>query len=351
MEKIIEYIAQIVGSISVPEDPDKRRRWYVHLAYLSAVIALIGFLLSSNLETLSLISGTPRSYMGPVIGWGYALLIIGAAASGFCLLQIFLEFGGGATQSGAQPAPASSNAMGPVDQDDELSSALVDELEEVVPRPARPKTPRFVLIATSMRNRIKQEIRAQGRKANTNLGMGVLTAFLGMGFLGWLAFDTSNASNRLAEAIAARAGGEADAPAALSTPHPMLYWGQFGAKVALSVSANIFSLFFLSTYRRNLTEIKYFQNELTNVESHLVALYFAMERKFTDTEKKLLIRLSEVERNFILRRGETTADIQIKDMDTKEISALVGLAAQLARGSSSAPELPKRAARLRKGAA
>jgi hypothetical protein len=180
--------------------------------------------------------------------------------------------------------------------------------------------PRYVRIANAMRSRLRTEIRDQERKATTNLVMGLLTALLGIGFLGWLAYDTSHVfrtARDLAPAVAM---------------NPMAYWGQFAAKAALSISANLFSLFFLSTYRRTLTEIRYFQNELTNAEAHLVALFFSEDWGYADTQKKLLLRLSVEERNILLRRGESTADLELKRLVADEAAAAMALAARIADG-------------------
>jgi hypothetical protein len=187
-----------------------------------------------------------------------------------------------------------------------------------------------------MRSRLRSEIRDQERKATTNLAMGVLTALLGIGFLGWLAHDTSHAF-RWARDLA---------PA--GALNPMAYWGQFAAKAALSISANLFSLFFLSTYRRTLTEIRYFQNELTNAEAHLVALFFSEDRGYADTQKKLLLRLSEEERNILLRRGESTADLELKKLDADEAAAAMALAARIAHGLAPDDKRPARAGARRR---
>ena len=58
----------------------------------------------------------------------------------------------------------------------------------------------------------------------------------------------------------------------------------------------------------------------------------AHSQNYADTEKKLLLKLADVERNFVLKRGETTFDIQVKEIDGRELSALINLAGELARG-------------------
>lgn len=176
-------------------------------------------------------------------------------------------------------------------------------------------------LALEMRQRLTREIRDQGVKANTNLAGGVILAMVAVGFLVWLAFE---------QAVWLQTGGRVylnPKEPQVALP-PMLYWGAFAAKVSLAITANVFSFFFLSTYRRNLSEIKYFQNELTNVESKLLALAVVnggTPKNTPDVIKSLLA----VERNFILKKGETTADISLKQMDSAELGALAELVAKV----------------------
>lgn len=183
--------------------------------------------------------------------------------------------------------------------------------QSAVDLPPKDDRPLAEILTSELRFRLQAEVEAQGRKASTNLAVGGVLALIGAGFLAWLAFEASRASL---------------VPGA-TPPTPMLYWGALLSKVALSTTANIFAFFFLATYRRNLTEVKYFQNELTNVESRAIATAIALDRDGAEIEK-VIGSLLNVERNFILKRGETTADLTIKSLDQTEIQTLVALIAQ-----------------------
>lgn len=102
----------------------------------------------------------------------------------------------------------------------------------------------------------------------------------------------------------------------------LFYTGAFLAKLALSVSSNVFAFFFLSTYRRNLSEIRYFHNELTNIQTRTLAVYVAAEKLLEKPLADALKTLSTTERNFVLKKGETTTDLSVKGMDKDELGAL-----------------------------
>lgn len=72
----------------------------------------------------------------------------------------------------------------------------------------------------------------------------------------------------------------------------------------------VFSYFFLKLYKQNLDDIKYYQNELTNIESKNLALHIA---KQSNNHKLLTVCVEELlstERNFILEKDQTTIEIE-----------------------------------------
>lgn len=81
-------------------------------------------------------------------------------------------------------------------------------------------------------------------------------------------------------------------------------------RVLLVVFVEVFAYFFLSLYKSGLSEIKYFQNELTNIESKLAAVEFSYITKNEEGIKLAVESLSKTERNFILEKGQTTVDLE-----------------------------------------
>src|SRR4051794_40650890 len=70
------------------------------------------------------------------------------------------------------------------------------------------------------------------------------------------------------------------------------------------IFVDIFSYFFLNLYRHSIFEIKYFQNELTNLDARLVALEGSLIIGDEKTVAKLCEALAKTERNFVLKKGE-----------------------------------------------
>lgn len=72
----------------------------------------------------------------------------------------------------------------------------------------------------------------------------------------------------------------------------------------------VFAYFFLRLYKQNLDDIKYYQNELTNIESKNLALQIA---KQSNNHKLLTLCVEEflsTERNFILEKDQSTIEIE-----------------------------------------
>lgn len=80
------------------------------------------------------------------------------------------------------------------------------------------------------------------------------------------------------------------------------------AKLLVSLTFQAIGFFFLVMYRSGLSEIKYYENEMTNVEMKSGALVAALMAGIPDSVQKSLEVMATTERNFLLKRGETTVD-------------------------------------------
>lgn len=72
----------------------------------------------------------------------------------------------------------------------------------------------------------------------------------------------------------------------------------------------VFSYFFLKLYKQNLDDIKYYQNELTNIESKNLAVQIS---KQSNNHKLLTLCVEEflsTERNFVLEKDQSTIEIE-----------------------------------------
>lgn len=78
----------------------------------------------------------------------------------------------------------------------------------------------------------------------------------------------------------------------------------------------LFSYFFLNLYKNSLDEIKYYQNEITNLESKHLALRVAKSMNNHKMMSIILEELVKTERNFILEKDQTTIELEKKRIDS-----------------------------------
>lgn len=153
--------------------------------------------------------------------------------------------------------------------------------------------------------RLSSEIAALSRRGNLNLVLGILTTITGLGVLAYYVFHTQVAAN-----------------------DPWLFTCQFVPRLTLVLFIEIFAYFFLRLYKASLSEIKYFQNELTNIESQFAGLLAAITSNYDDATKEAIATLTRTERNAVLKKGETTVDIEKARIDRESIAEIVkGVAA------------------------
>lgn len=151
------------------------------------------------------------------------------------------------------------------------------------------------------RRRLAQEIQDLAKRGNLNLILGILTTIAGLSVLAYTVF---------------KAPTSMEAPALLS---------HFVPRVSLAILIEVFAYFFLRLYKQSLVEIKYFQNELTNVESKHLALEVAMRVDDPTLRAKLAEVLSRTERNFILEKGQTTVDLERERISQRVYSRLASV--------------------------
>jgi hypothetical protein len=81
-------------------------------------------------------------------------------------------------------------------------------------------------------------------------------------------------------------------------------------RISLVIFIEIFAFFFLKLYKSNLLEIKYFNNEKTNIDFKLITLKTALFQDDMEMIKLCLSELIKTERNFVLKKDETTVEIE-----------------------------------------
>lgn len=144
--------------------------------------------------------------------------------------------------------------------------------------------------------RLENEVWALSRRGNLNLVLGIFTTISGLGIFTYSVFGGQNLTQ--------------DATVIASYYLPRL---------SLVILIEIFAYFFLNLYKSSLNDIKYFQNETTNIEAKHTALQFALILKEKKTLNTVLSSLATTERNFTLKKGESTVRLEQDKIDSDSI--------------------------------
>ncbi len=150
------------------------------------------------------------------------------------------------------------------------------------------------------RLRLGKEIESLGRRGNLNLSLGIITTVAGLLLLAVFVFSNEVASK-----------------------DPVEFSIHFVPRLTLVVFIEIFAYFFLRLYKSSLTEIKYFQNEITNLESQAIALRAAFGVADTKVASEVISALGRTERNHVLDKGQTTVDIERARIEKEGINEFV----------------------------
>ena len=136
--------------------------------------------------------------------------------------------------------------------------------------------------------RLSRELGDLARRGNLNLAIGVITASIGVAFL--------------AQYLIGGSAGESE--------NTTDFMRAFLPRISLVVFIQIFAYYFLRLYSNSLIEIKYFQNEITNVEAQFLALRVAINDKSQQSVEEVVRRLAHTERNFVLQKGQSTVGLE-----------------------------------------
>ena len=145
-----------------------------------------------------------------------------------------------------------------------------------------------VTLARAM-NRLKAEVAKQGWRGNLNLVIGIMSAAVGLAVLAWLVSEAKSFSHGDPMTVA------------------VVY---YVPRLSLVAFIEVFSYFFLRLYRGSLSEIKYFQNELTTLEAKYTALYVAIQGGAPEAIRQITTALAATERNVVLNKGQSTVELE-----------------------------------------
>lgn len=190
----------------------------------------------------------------------------------------------------------------------ETAIAIVDEIKQGIKLHSLQKLIDSSFTAT--RERLGNEVDALGTRANLNLVIGIIISVIGAILLGVAVYTSDHTSK-----------------------DPALIAAFYLPRISLVLFIEVFAYFFLKLYKSNLSEIKYFQNELTNIESKFAALSVtgSLERCDSAVYVEVIRSLASTERNFVLKKGETTTEIEKARLDSQRFMDVAKILGDIAK--------------------
>ncbi|EKT4520259.1 hypothetical protein JE950_001901 [Flavobacterium psychrophilum] len=152
--------------------------------------------------------------------------------------------------------------------------------------------------------RINGELIRLRRSANLNLVIGTITTSLAIIALGYEVFNVN-----------------------LNFTDSVKLLSHYLPRLSLVIFVEIFAFFFLKLYKTNLQEIKYFNNEKTNIDFKIIALKTALFQDNPELIKLTLEEFIKTERNFKIEKTETTVELEKIRLDNKNnklLSQVIG---------------------------
>lgn len=164
-----------------------------------------------------------------------------------------------------------------------LERELVSEIRESVKAQIIDERVRYLRRnMESSVGRLLKEVADLSRRGNLNLSIGSLATLAGFLMFGMMVLGQD------------------------FKPTPENFVADFVPRLSLIILIEVFAYFFLGLYKSGLSEIKYFQNEITNIESKYAAMEYAVQYGDKDSINSVLNQIAVTERNFLLKKGEST---------------------------------------------
>ncbi len=142
--------------------------------------------------------------------------------------------------------------------------------------------------------RLQGEIDRLNRRGGVNLVVGVAIAIVGIVYLGYVVTEPVVITDKI------------------------LYLFHIIPRVLFVILIEIFAYFFLRLYKNGFEEVKYFQNELTNIDSKFLGIRILNDIKNEELKIDILNELIKTERNFILEKGQSTVSLERDRIEMNE---------------------------------
>jgi len=156
-----------------------------------------------------------------------------------------------------------------------------------------------IRVSTLSKYRLIGEIEDLANRANVNLYIGIVFSVIGIVIIGVSAFQDS-----VSVTAPSKSGVSLDTVSLIRA---------YGMKIAVGVFLQIIAFFFLRLYRSSLVDIKYYQNELTNLEGKHQAVVLASTSDDPELLHTVVVNLGNTERNRILDKGQGSIGLEGAD--------------------------------------
>ncbi|MBM1310736.1 hypothetical protein JQT77_11210 [Sulfitobacter mediterraneus] len=148
--------------------------------------------------------------------------------------------------------------------------------------------------------RLGEQGRVYGTRANLNLVTGLIFCSFGL-FILWASLFDITAPNLLNSSTSARN---------IEVDNWLGFFQSYLPRLSLVLIIELIGFFFLKLYTRTLDDIRYVQNELTNVEAKLIAMDMAILNNHSKGLSEALTQLAQTERNAIIGKNQTSIEIE-----------------------------------------
>ena len=145
-------------------------------------------------------------------------------------------------------------------------------------------------------DRLNLEIVDLKKRGNLNLVLGIIITVLGIGFLWFYVLNSGIDYKDFNE-------------------YTFFYF--FLPRLSLVILIEIFAYFFLKLYKQSLIDIKFYQNEITNIESKLTAIQLSYYQKNQEERICIIRDLVSIDRNH-----KTELDLKKQTLSGDNIKAL-----------------------------
>jgi len=152
------------------------------------------------------------------------------------------------------------------------------------------------LVFEDMQTRLKDECNRLNKHAIINLFLCFFIAFVLMSFIAYTSvFSTEiNNSNTF-----------------------QIFIIKFLPRIVAIISLLTMFLYFAKLYKTNIIDVKYYQNELTNIEIKQASLQIALINEDKDLINKVTYDMSIVDRNKVITKDQTTSEIERLKLENK----------------------------------